>query len=103
MCQRVARIYFKDHKNCFRGNEHSSLIFRISRYRSIPWLPFPALFLIANKSVQTKGDSRGIPLAIYFTTAVAVGFTVMSWYTNKRSRTYSGNSSPDKEFRSVPP
>jgi hypothetical protein len=55
------------------------------------------------KYVQTKGDSRGIPLAICFTTAATVGFTVMSWYTDKRSRTYSGNSSPDKEFRSVPP
>ena len=56
-------------------------------------------FQLSKKSVQTKGDSRGIPLAICFTTAATVGFTVMSWYTDKRSRTYSGNSSPDKEFR----
>ena len=54
---------------------------------------------VIKKYVQTRGDSRGIPLAICFATAATVGFTVMSWCTYKRSRTYSGNSSPDKEFR----
>ena len=111
MCQRVARIYLKGHLNsswqarsCFDGDQHSSLIFRISRYRSIPWLLSPAALLTEvvynnKESTQTKGDSRGIPLVACVATSSAVGFTVMSWCTNRCSRTYSGNSSPDKEFR----